>query len=362
MTSNILSHDYFPAAIGGFLISLSFSTNLLYKGRKTSIANNLYEVTKLQNAFPKLIFLLGAIWVSTFLKVFYSAKLNLFEQPAQNIENLSIIGYIIAGFLLGLGNRLANGDETEHCYSGIPLLSQRSFTAVLFSLIASFGTATFNAHFGFTDSLSLGGAETSFFQKTIKNKLNDIDYSLFSNSVQLPLFYGISALVVLLFTQDTLFRRKTYDFEVSFLSGMLFGSGCVFGGLTNREKVLQGLSLNSNFDSSLMITIGTVVVCNFILWNLILNFYKKPVFAESFEMDRDDDKVDIKLILGSVLSGVAYGMSGFTAGPALVAFTVYFPRIAIYLFTFLCGQFLVDMLFDHKVRTDVKRIIEKKVE
>jgi hypothetical protein len=310
------------------------------------------------------------VWVSTFLKVFYSAKLDLFEKPGQNTENLTVIGYIIAGFLLGLGNRLAGGDETEHTYSGVPLLSKRSFTSLLFCTIASFGTATFNSHFGFTHSLSMGGGETSYFQM-LKNRLNpqrlnplktDIDHALFSNYVQTPLFYGVTALVIVLYFHDTFFRHKTYDFEVSFLSGLLFGAGCILSGLTNREKVLQGLSLNSHFDSSLLITMGTIVICNFILWNLILNVSRKPILSESFDAQRGDDRIDMKLIIGSLLSGVAYGISGFTAGTSIVSCTVYFPRIATYLLTFFCGQFLGDMIFDQKARTDVRQTIEKKVE
>lgn len=370
MISHFRSHDYVPAMMGGFLISLSTSANLFLKGRKTSVANNLYEMIKLQNFYPKFIFLLGMVWISTFLKVFYSAKLDLFEKPAQNTENLTVIGYIISGFLLGLGNRLAGGDETEHSYSGVPLLSKRSFTGLLFCTITSLGTATFNSHFGFTHKLNMGGGETSYFQM-LKNKLNpqklnplktDIDHTLFSNFVQTPLFYGITALVVLLYFHDTFFRHKTYDFEVSIFSGMLFGAGCIVSGLTNREKVLQGLSLNTLFDSSLLLTMGTIIVSNFILWNLILNVSRKPMFAESFETQRGDDRIDMKLIVGSLLAGVAYGISGFTAGPSIVSFTVYFPRIAIYLLTFLSGQFLGDMMFDQKVKPDLKQVLEKKVE
>jgi len=367
--SHFQSHDYVPAVLGGLLISSSISTNLFFKGRKTSVSNWIYDMIKLQNFYPKFVFLLGMIWVSTFLKVFYSQKLDLFEKPATNTENLTIIGYIVSGFLLGLGSKLAGGDDTEHALAGIPRLSKRSFTNFLFVTVASLGTATFNSYFGFTHKLSMGGGETTYFQM-LKNKLTpkilnpvkpDIDHTLFSNTIQAPLFYATTALVIMLYLHDTFFRNKTYDFEVSLISGILFGAGCIVGGLTNREKVLQGLSLNSQFDSSLLILTATTIITNFIMWNVILNVSKKPIFSENYDLPRDD-KVDLKLIIGSILFGVAVGISGFCVGPSIVSFTVYFPRIAVYLLIFLSGQFLGDIMFEEKTRTDVKQTIEKKVE
>jgi len=367
--NTLKSHDYLPAVMGGILVSLSTTVNLYGKGRSTNIPNMLYDLVRLRNFYSKLVFFLGIIWVATFLKVFYASKLDLFEKPAVNTENLTIIGYIISGFLLGLGTRLANGDSSEHVYCGIPCLSKRSITYLLFSSVASVGTATFNSYFGFTHKLNMGRGETSFFQM-LKNKLNpqrlnpmktDIDHTLFSNTIQTPLLYATTALVILLFLHDTYFKLKTYNFEVSFISGILFGAGIILAGLTNREKVLQGLSFNMTYDSTLMIFTVTVIISNLILWNLTSNVTRKPIFDESYDLITDN-RVDLRLIIGSILAGIALGISGFFAGSSIVSFTVYFPRIAIYLISLLVGQFTTDMLFNDSLRADIKQQIEKKIE
>lgn len=363
------SSEYIPAIVGGMLISLSTTVNLYGKGRSTGISNILGDFIRMQNFYSNFIFILGMIWVSTFLKVFYAGKLDLFEKPAVNTENLTIVGYLFAGFLLGLGTRMAGGDDSEYTFCGIPRLSKRSFTLSLFASIAAIGTASFNSYFGFTHKLNLGGGETSYFQM-LKNKLNpqrlnplniDIDHSLFSNYVQTPMFYMTTAFVIALFLHNTYFRRNSYDFEVSLFSGILYGSGCVISGMTNREKVLHGLSLNTMWDPSIMLCILTITLSNFILWNFILNATSKPLFSDSYNLVTDH-RVDLKFILGSVLYGIAIGISGFGIGSSVVSLSVYFPRIAFYLLSFFAGQFASDLVFDNKFRADVQSSVESKVQ
>ena len=367
--STLNSSSYIPAIVGGILISLATTVNLYGKGRSTGISNMLGDFIRMRNFYQNLIFILGMIWVSTFLKVFYAAKLDLFEKPVINTENLTVIGYIIAGFLLGLGSRLSAGDESEYMICGIPRLSKRSFTYTLFATIAAIGTASFNSYFGFTHKLNMGGGETSYFQM-LKNRLNpqrlnplntDIDHALFSNFVQTPLFYATSALVIVLFLQNTYFRKKTYDFEVSLLSGILYGAGCVISGMTSREKVLHGLSFNLQFDPCLMIFFMTAIGSNFLIWNLVLNTTRKPMFSDAYNLV-SDNRVDLKFIIGAALNGVAIGISGFCIGTSVASFTVYFPRIAFYLLSFFAGQFASDLVFDNKFRSEVQQTVESKVQ
>ncbi|CAN0193969.1 unnamed protein product, partial [Hapterophycus canaliculatus] len=44
---------------------------------------------------------------------------------------VSTLGYVVAGFLVGLGTRLGNGCTSGHGLCGLPRLSRRSIVATL---------------------------------------------------------------------------------------------------------------------------------------------------------------------------------------------------------------------------------------
>lgn len=60
----------------------------------------------------------------------------------------SIPGFVVSGFLVGLGTKLGNGCTSGHGLCGIPRLSLRSIVAVCTFLFTGIGISTFGYYYG----------------------------------------------------------------------------------------------------------------------------------------------------------------------------------------------------------------------
>jgi uncharacterized membrane protein YedE/YeeE len=102
-----------------------------------------------------------------------------------------------------------------------------------------------------------------------------------------------------------------------FATGLLFGIGLIVSGLTDPAKVLAFLDLAGAWDPSLLFVMAGAAL----------------VAAVGFRLARGRGQfllgaplrlptpgaIDRRLVLGSVVFGVGWGLAGFCPGPALVA-------------------------------------------
>ena len=100
-------------------------------------------------------------------------------------------------------------------------------------------------------------------------------------------------------------------------AGTLFGAGLTVSGMTDPKRVRGFLDLFGRWDPTLAFVMGGAVLVMAVTWR----FRKRmghPLFAERFVLpDRSD--LDARLILGSVLFGVGWGIAGLCPGPAIAS-------------------------------------------
>lgn len=101
----------------------------------------------------------------------------------------------------------------------------------------------------------------------------------------------------------------------SLLAGMLFGFGLALSGMTHPQKVLGFLDFAGAWDASLLFVLGGAVGVTVISFRFILRM-KKPVLAERFVIT-EETHIDRSIILGAILFGVGWGISGYCPGPAV---------------------------------------------
>ena len=102
---------------------------------------------------------------------------------------------------------------------------------------------------------------------------------------------------------------------LAFISGGLFALGLSISGMTDPAKVIGFLDVTGTWDPSLMwVMMGAIGVFSPVFW-----FVKrsKPVLAETFHPPARVG-IDGRLIGGSVLFGIGWGLSGICPGPAVV--------------------------------------------
>lgn len=99
---------------------------------------------------------------------------------------------------------------------------------------------------------------------------------------------------------------------ILFIGGLFFGFGLAFGGMSKPEIVLSFLQLE---DYGLILLMGAGTVTAFIAINIVPKFMVKPIFGGEF---KPRTRVfNRNTVLGAVIFGIGWGMSGQCPGSAI---------------------------------------------
>ena len=101
------------------------------------------------------------------------------------------------------------------------------------------------------------------------------------------------------------------------ISGGLFGAGLTMGGMVNPLKVLNFLDLAGHWDPSLALVMGGGLGVTLISFRWVLA-RPSPVLTEQFSLPVNN-RIDLKLLVGSALFGIGWGLGGYCPGPAVAA-------------------------------------------
>jgi uncharacterized membrane protein YedE/YeeE len=104
---------------------------------------------------------------------------------------------------------------------------------------------------------------------------------------------------------------------VSLLVGLLFGVGLILSGMADPAKVLGFLDLAGAWDPSLAFVMGGAIAVGLPAFALARRRSLSWLGAEMRLPTARE--VDRRLVVGSLLFGVGWGVAGFCPGPALVA-------------------------------------------
>ena len=105
--------------------------------------------------------------------------------------------------------------------------------------------------------------------------------------------------------------------KLAFFSGLLFGLGVLLSGMTNPDKVLGFLNIAGALDPSLLLVLVTAVVVAFAPMQLAQR-RSKALLGEPIAFP-DTRSITGKLILGSAVFGIGWGMTGLCPGPSLAS-------------------------------------------
>lgn len=105
------------------------------------------------------------------------------------------------------------------------------------------------------------------------------------------------------------------------LAGVLFGLGLAVSQMVDPGKVLAFLDVaavaDGAWDPSLLLVLCAAVGTNLVGYRLVLG-RPSPLFAARFSLPTRKD-VDRRLVAGSALFGVGWGLAGYCPGPAVAA-------------------------------------------
>lgn len=114
----------------------------------------------------------------------------------------------------------------------------------------------------------------------------------------------------------------------AYLIGVIFGLGISMSGMANPAKVLNFFDVAGAWDPSLAFVMGGALIVAAIGYRLVLQ-RPQPLLEQSFQIPTGRS-IDARLIGGSALFGIGWGISGFCPGGALPALGT--GRLDVFLF------------------------------
>lgn len=103
----------------------------------------------------------------------------------------------------------------------------------------------------------------------------------------------------------------------AFTVGLIFGLGIAISGMINPAKVLNFFDVAGHWDPSLIFVMGGALITTFIGYRLVLR-RPAPLIEARFQVPTNS-AIDARLIGGSAVFGLGWGIAGFCPGAALPA-------------------------------------------
>jgi uncharacterized protein len=131
-----------------------------------------------------------------------------------------------------------------------------------------------------------------------------------------------------------------YSFA-SFAAGLIFGIGLVVAGMANPAKVLGFLDVAGAWDPSLALVMAGAVSVGAAAFALMRG--KTHTLLGAPVRLQGARKVDRRLVIGSLVFGVGWGLAGICPGPALVLAGQASSKGLVFLAAMLAGNALFEI-------------------
>ncbi len=122
----------------------------------------------------------------------------------------------------------------------------------------------------------------------------------------------------------------------SLLAGLVFGLGLIASGMSNPAKVLGFLDLAGGWDPSLAFVMAGAIVIGALAF-FAARHRKRSLLGAEMNFPRSV-QIDRRLLLGSSLFGIGWGLAGFCPGPALVAMGMGEIKALVFVISMLAGM------------------------
>jgi len=149
--------------------------------------------------------------------------------------------------------------------------------------------------------------------------------------------------VICLFTIYLGYRViKEYDaktFIGNFAFGLLYGAGLMLGGIARPSIVLGFFAWGKEWNPAAGIFLGFTLI----FLQIIFKFFgRHPPELDSNFTFPVDSRIDRDLIIGSLIYGLGWGLSGLSIGPAMANLLVS-DKIVIYIASMILGGGLFEL-------------------
>ena len=131
-------------------------------------------------------------------------------------------------------------------------------------------------------------------------------------------------------------------FLTSLLAGLVFGLGLIVSGMANPAKVLGFLDLTGAWDPSLALVMAGAIGVSFFAFFFARDRTRSLLGAEM--KLPTGHTIDRRLVLGSMLFGMGWGVAGFCPGPGLVGLGMGEVKALVFVAAMLVGMVVFELI------------------
>ncbi|CAN7595938.1 hypothetical protein ASF11_18875 [Acidovorax sp. Leaf76] len=128
----------------------------------------------------------------------------------------------------------------------------------------------------------------------------------------------------------------------TFVAGLVFGIGLIVSGMADPAKVLGFLDLAGRWDPSLALVMAGAISIGLVAFSVAKR--RRESFLGAQMKLPQTRSIDRRLIGGSLLFGVGWGVAGFCPGPAMVAVGMGQAKAIIFAIAMLAGMGIFELL------------------
>ena len=133
------------------------------------------------------------------------------------------------------------------------------------------------------------------------------------------------------------------------ISGLLFGIGLIFSGMSDPSKVLGFFDVTGQWDPSLAFVLGGAVLVGLLVFP-IASKRSQSLLGEVMQLPTAK-QIDRRLVFGSITFGVGWGLAGYCPGPAIASLALGNLKPLLFVIAMLAGMGLFEVLERAKTTT-----------
>jgi uncharacterized protein len=128
----------------------------------------------------------------------------------------------------------------------------------------------------------------------------------------------------------------------AFVAGLIFGIGLIVAGMVNPAKILGFLDITGRWDPSLAIVMVGAIAVGLVAFALAR---RRTMSALGLPMQLPTaSAIDARLVGGSLVFGIGWGLAGFCPGPAIVALGAGYTKAAVFVVAMLIGMSVFELI------------------